>query len=117
MSTALQRLLSLLLLAMAFLSKVFGRKKHDDKASSSSSKSSPSPLQEKFEYVIPSQTPVTRGHDYPHLSLNLPERRESRVLSNVFGNEDLVGKTRLSPEQALVIVRACSQAIIARGAP
>ncbi|KAF9077536.1 hypothetical protein BDP27DRAFT_1311218 [Rhodocollybia butyracea] len=100
---------------MAFLSKVFGRKKHDDKASSSSSASSPSPLQEKFEYVIPSQTPVTRGHDYPHLSLNLPERRESRVLSNVFGNEDLVGKTRLSPEQTLVIVRACSQAIIARG--
>ncbi|KAE9408902.1 hypothetical protein BT96DRAFT_913603 [Gymnopus androsaceus JB14] len=108
---------------MAFLSKVFGRKdkKQDEKpsASNSSSEASASPLEGKFEYVIPSPSPVGKGPDYPHLSLNLPERNgreESRALSNVFGNDDsVVGKTRLSPEQALVIVRACSQAIIARG--
>ncbi|KAJ4482350.1 hypothetical protein J3R30DRAFT_2160573 [Lentinula aciculospora] len=96
-----------------FLSKVFGRKRHEDKASTSS-KSSASPLEGKFEYVIPSPSPE-KGPDYPHLSLNLPERRENRVLSNVFENADAAARPRLSPEQALVIVRACSQVIIARG--
>ncbi|KAJ3903378.1 hypothetical protein F5879DRAFT_157590 [Lentinula edodes] len=96
-----------------FLSKVFGRKKHEDKASTSS-KSSASPLEGKFEYVIPSPS-LEKGPDYPHLSLNLPERRENRVLSHVFENGDAVGRTRLSPEQALEIVRSCSQVIITRG--
>ncbi|KAJ3731215.1 hypothetical protein DFJ43DRAFT_1155729 [Lentinula guzmanii] len=96
-----------------FFSKVFGRKKHEDKASTSS-KSSASPLEGKFEYVIPSPSPEKRP-DYPHLSLNLPERRENRVLSNIFENGDVAGRTRLSTEQALVIVRTCSQVIIARG--
>ncbi|KIK69745.1 hypothetical protein GYMLUDRAFT_34133 [Collybiopsis luxurians FD-317 M1] len=97
-----------------FLSKLLGRKKQEDKLSPNS-ESSASPLEGKFEYVIPTPSAAAKAPDYPHLSLNLPERRESRVLTNVFGNEDLVGKTRLSPEQTLVIVRACSQAIIARG--
>lgn len=103
---------------MAFLSRVFGRKdkKQDEKTlTSNSSETSASPLEGKFEYVIPTPSPDRKGHDYLHLSLNLPERRESRALSNVFGNEDLIGKTRLSPEQALLIIRACSQAITARG--
>ncbi|KAJ3976018.1 hypothetical protein EV361DRAFT_385424 [Lentinula raphanica] len=96
-----------------FLSKVFGRRKHEDKASTSS-KSSASPLEGKFEYVIPSPSPE-KGPDYPHLSLSFPEHQETRVLSSIFENGDVAGKKRLSPEQALTIIRACSQVIVARG--
>ncbi|KAF5380679.1 hypothetical protein D9757_007070 [Collybiopsis confluens] len=99
---------------MAFLSKLLGRKKQEGKPSPNS-EASPSPLQEKFEYVIPSPGPAAKAPDHPHLSLNFPDRRESPALDNVFGNDNLMPKTRLSPEQALLIVRTSSQAIIARG--
>jgi hypothetical protein len=64
--------------------------------------------------------------DVPHLSLNLPITKErSRTLDVVFesepnafalSNEATIGERRLTPHEALSLVRACSQVILERGA-
>ena len=69
------------------------------------------------------EKPVT---DIPQLSLTLPVTKDrGRVLDVVFepGHETVafldqaaVGERRLSPDEALSLVRACSQVIIERGA-
>ncbi|KDQ52460.1 hypothetical protein JAAARDRAFT_61984 [Jaapia argillacea MUCL 33604] len=62
----------------------------------------------------------------PHLSLNLPGLKEesSRTLGAVFEadsegrsllSDAVIGERRLSPVEALTLIQACSQAIIARG--
>ncbi|EPQ55709.1 hypothetical protein GLOTRDRAFT_105675 [Gloeophyllum trabeum ATCC 11539] len=63
----------------------------------------------------------------PHLSLNLPglkDERSSRPLGSVFDaspdggsvlSESVIGERRLTPAEALVLVRTCSQAIVERG--
>lgn len=67
-----------------------------------------------------------RRGEVPHLSLDLPGLRDeeaSRELGLVFDadpesqvlSEDVIGRRRLSPLETLVLVRACSEAIIARG--
>ncbi len=64
--------------------------------------------------------------DVPHLSLNLPiTKGRGRVLDVVFGSdpeaftlldEAAIREARLTPHEALALVRACSQVIIERGA-
>ncbi|KAH8986591.1 hypothetical protein EDB92DRAFT_1801783 [Lactarius akahatsu] len=68
------------------------------------------------------ENPVT---DVPHLSLTLPVTKDrGRALDVVFepGHEAIalldeaaIGERRLSPDEALSLVRACSQVIIERG--
>jgi hypothetical protein len=139
----------------SFLSKVFGRKKHDDKDGSQPSFSL---LDGKFEVVSPPVSPTTvdfaaesangrfrdtlalfraksgptnvsttHHSDLPHLSLNLPgpkDEANSRALGVVFEADpdgtivlpdSVIGERRLSPLEALILVRACSQAIATRG--
>ena len=69
------------------------------------------------------EKPVT---DVPHLSLTLPVTKDrGRALDVVFEpvhetvallNQAAIGERRLSPDEALSLVRACSQVIIERGA-
>ncbi|KAF8885654.1 hypothetical protein BD779DRAFT_1673610 [Infundibulicybe gibba] len=71
----------------------------------------------------PSQKPI----EAPHLSLNLPGPKEgsnSRALGVVFETDpeshlsladSILGERRLNPLETLILVRACSQAIAARG--
>ena len=64
--------------------------------------------------------------DVPHLSLNLPLTKErGRALDVVFEsdpdafallNEATIRERRLTPHEALSLVRACSQVILERGA-
>jgi hypothetical protein len=64
--------------------------------------------------------------DVPHLSINLPVTKDrGRALDVVFEcdpqalvlfDETAIGERRLTPHEALSLVRACSQAIIERGA-
>ncbi|KAG6900189.1 hypothetical protein C0993_001705 [Termitomyces sp. T159_Od127] len=67
-----------------------------------------------------------RRVEVPHLSLNLPGLRDeeaSRELGVVFDadpesstlSEEAIGRRRLNPLETLILVRACSDAIIARG--
>ncbi|KAH9027849.1 hypothetical protein EDB84DRAFT_288697 [Lactarius hengduanensis] len=68
------------------------------------------------------ENPVT---DVPHLSLTLPVTKDrGRALDVVFEpgheaiallDEGAIGERRLSPDEALSLVRACSQVIIERG--
>lgn len=62
----------------------------------------------------------------PHLTLNLPvpKERETRALGVVFEadpddvgfiSEKLIGERRLNPLEALLLVKACSSAIVQRG--
>jgi hypothetical protein len=152
----------------SFLSKVFGRKKQDDKDSSGHG-SDPSLLEGKFEAVSPNvsptaekfvdgtstkdkedkQKPKDKGKDNPfsllksksatsspdvttksepfsHLTLNLPGLKDddnARALGVVFEadpsqlvlSDAIIGSRRLTSLETLVLVRACSQAIMARG--
>ncbi|TFY82841.1 hypothetical protein EWM64_g1173 [Hericium alpestre] len=159
----------------AILSKVFGRKKAEDKdgrkdkdaRKAKRSSTSGSLLEGKFEAVPPITSPSAahfpenqpqtspkgkdtstgfvlfrpksrpaspplpavhkRSADVPHLSLNLPVPKEqrSRALGVVFEadpdalallDESVIGERRLSPLETLVLVRACSQVIVERGA-
>jgi hypothetical protein len=69
------------------------------------------------------EKPVT---DVPHLSLTLPVTKDrGRALDVVFEpvhesvallNQVAIGERRLSPDEALSLVRACSQVTIERGA-
>ncbi|KII90238.1 hypothetical protein PLICRDRAFT_40439 [Plicaturopsis crispa FD-325 SS-3] len=164
----------------SFLSKVFGRKKQDDKDSDEPTTpprkraSDPSLLEGKFERISPSVSPsatqfvdaaaqvrgskehrptdggspfptlsllrsVSRSkspiplspkstEELPHLSLNLPGPKgsddNSRALGAVFEadpdsriilDDSVIGARRLNPLETLVLVRACSQAIVSRG--
>lgn len=143
----------------SFLSKVFGRKKSDDKRASNGSL-----LEGKFEAVSPNVSPTAdnftgtphgNGHakdsftlfktksrtlltpeqphepriDLPQLSLHLPGPKDdsnSRALGVVFEAdpdaqillpESVIAKRRLTPLEALILIRACSQAITERGTP
>jgi len=62
--------------------------------------------------------------DVPHLSLNLPVTKDRRALDVVFEadpeafasfDEAALGQRRLTPHEALALVRSCSQVIIERG--
>ena len=64
--------------------------------------------------------------DAPHLTLNLPVPKEqrSRALGVVFEADpndiatlpdDVIGAKRLSPLEALLLVKACSSAIVNHG--
>jgi hypothetical protein len=62
--------------------------------------------------------------DVPHLSLHLPITKDRRALDVVFesdpqafalSNEAAIRERRLTPHEALSLVRACSQVIIERG--
>lgn len=75
-----------------------------------------------------SDPPSQKRLDLPHLSLNLPGPKEdsnSRALGVVFEGDcsqllladSVIGERRLNPLETLVLVRACSQAIAARGTP
>lgn len=65
-------------------------------------------------------------HNVPHLSLNLPVIKErGRALDVVFEsgsdalallNETTIRERRVTPHEALSLVRACSQVILERGA-
>ena len=155
----------------SFLSRVFGRKKADDKASKRVSNGSllegkfeavsatPSPSATNFVEAAqarererasqkdkekekdagftlfrsrsrPTSPPLTaqkKPSDVPHLSLNLPKPKEerSRALGVVFEadpdaltilDDAVIGGRRLTPLETLVLVRACSQVIVERGA-
>jgi hypothetical protein len=69
-----------------------------------------------------SDSPTTEkpATDVPHLSLTLPVTKDrGRTLDVVFepGREDAaIREMRLSPNEALSLVRTCSQVIIERGA-
>ena len=73
-----------------------------------------------------SPTPEKPFADVPHLSLTLPVTRDrGGALDVVFEpvhesvallNQAAIGERRLSPGEAIFLVRACSQVIIERGA-
>lgn len=123
----------------SFLSKVFGRKKGDDKETEPTT---PSPLGGKFEAVrlTPSvanfgerrssgravgEGPRKSTDVAPHLSLNLPGVKDEghRALGLLFPGEGLqtllsdsaIGERRLSPSEAQLLVQACSEVIVSRG--
>ena len=152
----------------SFLSKLLGRKKGQEPDSPSDKRSSPTPLDGKFEAVSPTVSPSAaiftdpavariRGNDkakdkespfnllryksrpssdspttekpvpdVPHLSLTLPVTKDrGRALDVVFEpgreavanlNDAAIREMRLSPNEALSLVRTCSQVIIERGA-
>ncbi|KAH0579561.1 hypothetical protein H2248_002413 [Termitomyces sp. 'cryptogamus'] len=73
-----------------------------------------------------SPEPKDKRAQVPHLSLNLPglkNEEASRELGFVFEadldsqvlSEEAIGSRRLNPLETLILVRACSEAIIARG--
>ncbi|KAI0270688.1 hypothetical protein BC834DRAFT_931437 [Gloeopeniophorella convolvens] len=71
-----------------------------------------------------SPEPERRVSDVPLLSLSLPATKERSPLDVVFEsdpeafarlNEAAVGEKRLTPNETLSLVRACSQAIVERG--
>lgn len=76
--------------------------------------------------TLPADAPQ-KSSDLPLLSLNLPGPKEdsnSRALGVVFEadpdahvllSDTVIGERRLTPLETLVLVRACSQAITARG--
>ncbi|KAF8904333.1 hypothetical protein CPB85DRAFT_1255379 [Mucidula mucida] len=141
----------------SFLSKVFGRKKQDDKELSPGSRTSAASLLEgKFEAVSPTvsesaekqlaqpekgsggnggflqrvkptstQEPIRSYQPPPHLTLNLAfgTGKVERPLGSVFAYPDgqitlddkAIGERRLTPSETLVLVKSCSQAIVARG--
>lgn len=158
----------------SFLSKVFARKKDEEKSSRSGKRSSVASLLEgKFEAVSPTISPSAtnfaesasrskekekaKEHDkdvgkdtgfslfrsrsrpvsplpespksipeVPRLTLNLPVPKEerSRALGVVFEADPddrstlpdaLIGERRLSPLEALLLVKACSGAIVEHG--
>ena len=74
-----------------------------------------------------SQKPAKHPDDIPHLTLQLPgpkENSDSRPLGVVFDadpdseillDDAVIAAKRLSPLEALVLIRACAQAITERG--
>jgi hypothetical protein len=143
----------------SFLSKVFGRKKGDDKDSSTpravKRTSDPSLLEGKFEAVSPSTPkfpedahpsdkgkdkegdrgrpfgllkpksktlPTSPTTDAPHLTLRLPgtvdKNDDSFVTSfnpQADETDDSILTRRLTPEETLSLIEACSKAIAERG--
>lgn len=129
----------------SFLSKVFGRKKLDDQDLSPARVSAPSLLEGKFEAVSPTvsesgekqpekgkekNTPPTRYQSPPHLTLNLSDPKTDheaghQSLGIVFDADpdaqvvlsaETIGEQRLTPLDTLLLVKACTQVIVARGA-
>lgn len=143
----------------SFLSKVFGRKKGDDKESvtprSVRRSSDPSLLEGKFEAVPPTVSPSTpkfpedaseKGKegdkarqfgllksksrprpssptiDAPHLTLRLPGtigKNEDSLVPSFNPQADETDESsltrRLTPEETLSLIEACSKAIVERG--
>jgi hypothetical protein len=76
-------------------------------------------LRAKSRPASPELKPIKKLDTLPHLSLNFSEFKE-RPLEPDLDVEGLltdavIGQRRLNPLEALVLIRACSQAIIARG--
>ncbi|KAI5834002.1 hypothetical protein K523DRAFT_323141 [Schizophyllum commune Tattone D] len=116
----------------SILSKVFGRKKDHGESRSHARQSRTSLLDGKFERVSPTVSPsvenfpdagqrkeLEKNNDFK-LTLNLPGVKEEtggRVLDTVFEAvpSSSISERRLSPAEALILLRACSQSIIAHG--
>ncbi|KAL1745243.1 hypothetical protein HDZ31DRAFT_19498, partial [Schizophyllum fasciatum] len=116
----------------SILSKVFGRKKDRGEHRSHARQSRTSLLDGKFERVSPTVSPsvenfpdagqrkeLEKNNDFK-LTLNLPGVKEEvggRGLDTVFEAvpSSSLSERRLTPAEALVLLRACSQSIIAHG--
>ncbi|TRM60962.1 hypothetical protein BD626DRAFT_503341 [Schizophyllum amplum] len=124
----------------SILHKAFGRKKDEKDARSQARQSRSSLLDGKFERVSPTVSPSVEN--FPEsskkaengksgnyrLTLNLPsgakEEAGPRELGTVFEADpgayslvpqSVINERRLSPPEALILLRACSQSIIAHG--
>jgi hypothetical protein len=126
----------------SFLSKVFGRKKDESPPGRQRRTSQPSLLDGKYEAVSPTVSPSAtrfpelsqkngdssngygRGQRAPHLSLHLPGRNERAVLEDVFEgdvpkdvmlSDEVIGARRLSVDELLPLVQACTKHISEKG--